>query len=293
MEAELDTKDDIAMVKLMKSTLPQFSNEQDWEMAAFELTLVLDRVWPHKQLLDITEYLRNNSHHNRDIEQRADSMIYFALTLAAKKDSFAKLQIMAASHPDAIPCVRQNEGKKLFQMFQSLFTMTTHHIANLPTMRKQLHDVIQGETEKALAYTSRIDIIVATMAKLGEQVSTGQWIHALGNGLREEYKDTKDGILYSKEGYNSVLFVKLKIFNEEEILKDKRASNAKSLLTQKIAHDEIAMKLAEAKLNESKQAKIKPSVDQKKEQRPELVIQEKQNQGSTTAQQRTSNNLRK
>jgi hypothetical protein len=152
MEAELDIKDDKAMVKLMKSTLPQFSNEQDWEMAAFELTLVLDRVWPHKQLLDITDYLRTTySHHNRDIEQRADSMIYFALTLAAKKDSFAKLQIMAASHPDAIPCVRQNEGKKLFQMFQSLFTMTTHHIANLPTMRKQLHDVIQGETEKALA----------------------------------------------------------------------------------------------------------------------------------------------
>ena len=83
MEAELDTKDDKAMVKLMKSTLPQFSNEQDWEMAAFELSLVLDRVWPHKQLLDVTEYLRTTyRHHNRDIEQRADSMIYFALTLS-------------------------------------------------------------------------------------------------------------------------------------------------------------------------------------------------------------------
>jgi hypothetical protein len=42
-----------------------------------------------------------------------------------------------------------------------------------------------------LTYTSRVDIIVATMAKLREQVSQGAWIYALGNGLRAEYKDTK------------------------------------------------------------------------------------------------------
>jgi hypothetical protein len=197
------------MVKLMKSTLPQFSNENDWEMAAFELQLVLDRVWPHRHALDITAYLKTTwPHFDRDMEKRADSLIYFALTLSAKKDSFAKLQIMAASHPTAIPRVMQNEGKKLFQMFQSLFTMTTHHTANLPGLRKQFHDVSQTDTETVLEYTSRVDIIVATMAKLGEQVSPGAWIYALGNGLRPEYTDTKDGILYSKDGYATVLSVK-------------------------------------------------------------------------------------
>ncbi len=232
LHAEFGKKDDKAMVKLMKSTLPQFSNEHDWEMAAFELTLVLDRVWPHKQALDISEYLRTTyPHFDKDMGKRADSMIYFALTLSAKKDSFAKLQIMVASHPKAIPCVLPNEGKKLFQMFQAHFTMTIHHTANLPSMRKQFHDITQTDAETVLKYTSRVDIIVATMAKLGEQVPPGAWIYALGNGLRAEYTDTKDGILYSKDGYENVLSVKSKILSEEAILKDKRASTKRALLS--------------------------------------------------------------
>jgi hypothetical protein len=68
--------------------------------------------------LDISNYLQTRyPHFDRDMEKRADSMIYFALTLAAKKDSFAKLQILAASHPDAVPCVRQNEGKSCSRCF--------------------------------------------------------------------------------------------------------------------------------------------------------------------------------
>ena len=52
-EEENDEKDEKSIVKLMKSTMPKFSNEADWEMAIFELGLVLDRVWPHKDELDI------------------------------------------------------------------------------------------------------------------------------------------------------------------------------------------------------------------------------------------------
>ncbi len=99
---------------MMKSILPQFSNEHDWEMGAFELALALDRIWPHKNELNITDYLSTTyTHHDRDMKKRADSLIYFALTLSAKKDSYAKLQIMAACHPEAVPCVLRNEGKKL------------------------------------------------------------------------------------------------------------------------------------------------------------------------------------
>ena len=256
-QEELDEKDDKALVKLMKSTLPQFSNEHDWEMAAFELILVLDRVWPHKEALDITKYLKATyPHFNRDMERRADSLIYFALTLSAKKDSFAKIQIMAASHPTAIPCVLQNEGRKLYQMFQSLFTMTSLHTSNLPSLRKQFYDITQNETETVLAYTSRVDIIVATMAKLGERLSSGAWIHALGNGLRAEFTNTKDGILYSKAEYDTVLSVKSKMASEEAILKDKRVSAKKALISQKDTEDEIAMTVA------ALTPKVIPALDQ-------------------------------
>ena len=245
LSAALDKKDEAAMVKLMKSTLPLFSNEHDWEMASFELALILDRVWPHRKAMDICQYLQTDyPHYDRDMEMRADSLIYFALTLAAKNGSFAKLQILAACHKDAIPCVMRNEGRKLYQMFQSLFTMTTLHTANLPGVRKQFYDISQTTTETVLEYSSRVDIIVATMAKLGEQVSPGAWIYALGHGLRQEYKDTKDGILYNRKGYSTVLSVKTKILSEEAILKDKRAELQKEQHHQQALTDEIAMKLA-------------------------------------------------
>ena len=52
-EEDKDAKDEKSIVKLMKSALPQFSNETDWEMSIFEISLILDRVWPHKDDFDI------------------------------------------------------------------------------------------------------------------------------------------------------------------------------------------------------------------------------------------------
>ncbi len=69
------------------------------------------------------------------MEKRADRLIYFALTVSAKKDSFAKLQIMAASHAESVPCVMANEGKKLYEMFQASFSMINLHEAGLPSVR--------------------------------------------------------------------------------------------------------------------------------------------------------------
>jgi hypothetical protein len=165
-EEEDDAKDEKSFVKLMKSTQPKFSNEADWEMAIFELSLVLDRAWPHKDELDIMDYMSSLTHRRStsgDMEARADRLIYFALTLSAKKDSYAKLQIMASCHKDAVPCVMKNEGKKLFQMFQALFTMTNLHQASLPTVRAEFYSIVQKEKETILAYSSRVDIIVSTM----------------------------------------------------------------------------------------------------------------------------------
>jgi hypothetical protein len=65
-EEEDDDKDEQFIVKIMKGKLPQFSNEADWERAIFELVLVLDRVWPHKDQLDIVDYMTTN-YHSRSI----------------------------------------------------------------------------------------------------------------------------------------------------------------------------------------------------------------------------------
>jgi hypothetical protein len=103
-DEENDNKDEKTIVKLMKSKLPQISNENDWELSIFELSLILDRIWPHKDELDICDYMTSEFHRRSlsgDMEDRADRLIYFALTTCAKKDSFAKLQIVAASHKDA------------------------------------------------------------------------------------------------------------------------------------------------------------------------------------------------
>ena len=156
------------MAKLMKTTLTKFGNEQDWEVAIFELRLVLERIWPHKDELDITKYMSEEWHTNYDpeLQRRADVLIYFALTLATKTGSYAKLQIVAASQRESIPYVMINEGKKLYQMFLSLFTMTNLHQASLPSTRKLLHDLQQKDSETILNYISRADMIVATMAKL-------------------------------------------------------------------------------------------------------------------------------
>ena len=257
-QEEDDEKDEKSFLKLVKNVLPQFSNESDWEMAIFELVLILERVWPHKDKLNIKNYMTNQWHNmssTGDIEGRADRLIYFALTVAAKKDSYAKLQIMAASHTDAVPCVMTNEGKKLYEMFQALFTMTNLHQASLPTVRQEFYAITQKEDETVLKYTSRVDVIVATLAKLGERVSTGAWIYALGNGLQEEFKESKDGILYNKMGYDTVISVKRKILSEEAVLTSKTKKSIDQNKHAKEKDDDIALKLQEAKEKNTKEIK--------------------------------------
>jgi hypothetical protein len=63
---------------------------------------------------------------------KADKMIYFALVTAAKRDSFARKQIMASQHVDAVPRVKMNQGRKLFNLFQSIFLHKGKDTANLP-----------------------------------------------------------------------------------------------------------------------------------------------------------------
>ena len=49
-------------------------------------------------------------HCDQKFIDKADKIIYHALVTAAKRDSFARKQIMAARHDDAVPQVKRNEG---------------------------------------------------------------------------------------------------------------------------------------------------------------------------------------
>ena len=121
LDAEFDVKDEKAMVKLMKSNLPQFSNETDWEMAAFELILVLDRIWPHKQALDIAEYLRTTySHYDKDMEKRPDSLIYLPSLYRQKKTPTrsSKLWPLVIQKPFLVSCKMKDANySKCFNQF--------------------------------------------------------------------------------------------------------------------------------------------------------------------------------
>ncbi len=120
--------------------------------------------------------------------------------------------------------------------------MTNLHQASLPTVRAEFYSIMQKENETVLNYSSRVDIIVSTMAKLGEKVSTGAWIYALGNDLRAEFKESKDGILYNKDGFNTVMFVKTKLLSEEAVLTSKSKKEATVLTSKRQEQDdEIAL----------------------------------------------------
>ncbi len=72
--------------------------------------------------MDIVEYLQRIPQNcNKDLIEKADKIVNYALITAAKRDSFARKQIMASRHDDAVPQVKRNEGLKLFNLFQSIF----------------------------------------------------------------------------------------------------------------------------------------------------------------------------
>jgi hypothetical protein len=121
-----DAKDDKAILKIMKSTLPQFSNETDWELSIFELKLILARVWPHKDDMDIVEYMtstRTFRNYTKDMEIRADNLIYYALTSSATKGSYAKLQIVAACHQARCStlCISQRRKETLSNVSGTIY----------------------------------------------------------------------------------------------------------------------------------------------------------------------------
>ena len=148
---------------------------------------------------------------------KADKLIYNALVTASKRDSFARKQIMASRHPDAIPQVDRNQGLKLFNLFQTIFTGKSKNTANLPSAQNNFYQIKMLAKEPAKDYIARVDTAVSDLALLNEKVSNNSWRYILANGLRSDFKVSKNGVLFSQNGYDSVIEVKNKILEEETV----------------------------------------------------------------------------
>jgi hypothetical protein len=92
IQKSTDDEEDYKSIKL-----PTFSDGSEWEAVVFELKINLDKVWKHSKELDIVDYLEGTRQLCKiELIKKADKIIYHAIVTAAKRDSFARKQIMAS-----------------------------------------------------------------------------------------------------------------------------------------------------------------------------------------------------
>ena len=208
-------------IKLDKIKITPFSDAKDWESTIFELKLILKQVWKDTSI-DITRYITEPKYaislsHSAALS-KADELIYYILSVGSVRGSFARNLIMAAQSPTAQPRIPENSGLVLLDYFNSVFLATEEHATSLPLAQKTFHSLKQNAKESASAYISRADLAVSSLTKLHEPVSVNTWIYALINGLRPEYTETRNGVLFARPGFDTVIAVKTSITNEEMVL---------------------------------------------------------------------------
>ena len=201
-------RDEDAEYKSIK--IPQFSDGTDWEAVVFELEVNLEKVWKYENEMDIVDYLNGTQYCDQKWMDKADKIIYYALVTAAKRDSFARKQIMASRHADAVPQVERNQGLKLFNLFQSMFLNKSKDKANLPTAQAQFYQMKMTSKETAKEYIARVDTAVSDLAMLNEKVSLNSWLFILANGLRPEFAVTKKVCSSVKLDMTQLLRLKVK-----------------------------------------------------------------------------------
>ena len=192
--------DDEDYSKLIK--IPVFSDGTEWEAVVFELEVNLEKVWKYSSKMDIVDYLQGAPQRcDSKYIEKADKMIYYALVTAAKRDSFARKQIMASRHFDAVPRVQRNEGLKLFNLFQSTFLHKSTNQANLPNAQSTFFQITMNKKESAKDYIARVDSAVSDLSMLNEKVSVNSYLFITAKGLRPEFKKCKDGVLFTEKGF--------------------------------------------------------------------------------------------
>jgi len=213
-KSSMDDEEDYKSIKL-----PVFSDGSEWEAVVFELKINLEKVWKHSKEMDIVDYLEGIQQKcTIDYIKKADKIIYHAIVTAAKRESFARKQIMAAEHDDAVPQIKRNEGLKLFNLFQSIFLNKSKDQANLPNAQKEFFTSKMKKGESAKDYISRVDKAVSDLAILNEKVTTNSWLFIMANGLLPEFKKCRDGVLFSEPDFDTIVKLKAKIMKEETVL---------------------------------------------------------------------------
>jgi hypothetical protein len=181
-KAKIKNDDDYKSIKI-----PQFSDGSDWDAVVFELEINLEQYWKHQNDLDIVDYLNGIQQHcDQKFIDKADKLIYHAIVTAAKRDSFARNQIMASRHADAVPRVERNQGFKLFCLFQDIFTNKSKSKANLPNALLTFNQMKMSAKESAKDYISRVDLAVSDLALLNEKVSVNSWLFILSNSWKKD-----------------------------------------------------------------------------------------------------------
>jgi hypothetical protein len=199
--------------------IPVFSDGTEWDSVVFELEVNLEKIWKYKSKMNVVEYLQGETQTcDPKYILMADKLIYYALVTAAKRESFARKQIMASRHIDANPRVERNEGLKLFNLFQSIFSHKSTSQANLPNAQAKFYQMNMNKTESAKNYIARVDEAVSDLAILNEKVSTNSWLFIMAKGLRAEFRKCKDGVLFAEKGFNTIPKLKEMIMKEETIL---------------------------------------------------------------------------
>ena len=216
--------------------IPQFSDGSEWEAVVFELKINLEKHWKHKEL-EILEYLGGDDPYcDQKFIEKADKLIYNTIVNASKRESFARKQIMASQHEDAIPRAKMNQGRKLCNMFQSIFLQKSKDQANLPKALSNFNSIKMEKKESAKDYIARVDMAVSDLAILNERVSINSRLFTMANGLRKEFKESKNGILFSRDGYHSILEVKATILKEETIMDIGKTENGNPKSDSDVAH---------------------------------------------------------
>ena len=220
--------------KLIK--IPQFSDGSEWEAVVFELKINLEKHWQHVEL-DIQEYLEGDDQGcDRKLIEKADKIIYNAIVNASKRESFARKQIMASQHVDAVPRVKMNQGRKLFNLFQSIFLHKGKDTANLPKALSNFNTLKMEKKESAKDFIARADMAVSDLALLNERVSVNLRLFTMANGLRKEFVECKNGILFNKDGFRTILEVKAAILKEETINEIEKTENGNPKSNSDVAH---------------------------------------------------------
>ncbi len=150
--------------------IPQFSDGSEWEAVVFELKIKLEKYQKHNEL-DILEYLEGDDQ-NCDTKfiKKADKLIYNTIVNASKRESFTRKQIMTSQHEDAVPRVKMNKGRKLFDLFQSIFLQKSKDQANFLKALSTFNSLKMEKKESAKDYIARVDTAVSDLAVLNERV---------------------------------------------------------------------------------------------------------------------------